>query len=159
MLCVSLATTTISLGLWAISLTTQVTTMAAGALASAVANRRAIAAAIARTRTRMLIKRKKAVAKAVVRTKAKARLRRGMVAIPLAGIVAAAAFEHNDYKKWKEENPDGNLKDYGCVVGTVSAEVIDDVLQELPQKIRPSRNLVLSRLPDCATKTAVSPDD
>lgn len=133
MLCVTLATTTLSLGIWAISLTTQVATMTASAAATAIAHRKAIAAAI-------------------VRAKAKARLRRIMVAVPLAGIAAVGYFEHGDYQEWKEDNPDGGLGDYGCEVGTISAEVIDEVLQELPETVRPSRDLVLARLPECEVK-------
>lgn len=129
-LCVSLATTAVSMGIWAISLTAQVTTMTASAAAAAIANRKAIAAA-------------------VLRTKAKARLRRALVVIPVAGIAAAAVFEREDYLEWKEDNPDGDLEAYGCEVGAVSAEVVDDVLQDLPEKVRPSRDWLLSRMPDC----------
>ena len=126
-LCVSLATTAVSLGVWAVSLTAQVTTMTASAAAAAIANRKAIAAA-------------------VLRTKAKARLRRALVVVPVAGIVA---FEREDYLEWKEDNPDGDLEAYGCEVSAVSAEVVDDVLQDLPEQVRPSRDWLLSRLPEC----------
>jgi histidinol-phosphate/aromatic aminotransferase/cobyric acid decarboxylase-like protein len=68
-LCVSLATTAVSLGVWAVSLTAQVTTMTASAAAAAIAHRKAIAAA-------------------VLRTKAKARLRRALVVVPVAGMVS-----------------------------------------------------------------------
>lgn len=129
-LCVSLATTAVSMGIWAISLTAQVTTMTASAAAAAIANRKAIAAA-------------------VLRTKAKARLRRALVVVPVAGIAAAVVFEREDYLEWKEDNPDGDLETYGCEVGAVSAEVVDDVLQDLPEKVRPSRDWLLSRMPDC----------
>ncbi|MFH1517162.1 MAG: hypothetical protein ABIH17_04685 [Pseudomonadota bacterium] len=104
--------------------------MTAGAAAAAIANRKAIAAAI-------------------VRTKAKARLRRALVVLPIAGIAAAVAFERQDFLEWKEENPDGDVEDYGCEVSTVSAEVIDEVLQDLPGQVRPSRDWLLSRMPDC----------
>ena len=129
-LCVSLATTTLSLGIWAVSLAAQVTTMTASAAAVAIANRKAIAAA-------------------VLRTKAKARLRRAMVVVPVAGIAAAIAFEHQDYLDWKEDNPDGDLETYGCELSSVSAEVVDDVLQDLPAQVRPSRDWLLSRMPEC----------
>lgn len=131
-LCVSLATTAVSLGVWAVSLTAQVTTMTASAAAAAIANRKAIAAA-------------------VLRTKAKARLRRALVVVPVAGIAAAIAFEREDYLEWKQDNPDGDLETYGCEVSAVSAEVVDDVLQDLPEQVRPSRDWLLSRLPECAT--------
>jgi len=129
-LCLSLATTAVSLGVWAVSLTAQVTTMTAGAAAAAIANRKAIAAA-------------------VLRTKAKARLRRALVVVPVAGIGAAIAFERQDFLEWKQDNPDGDLKAYGCEVSVVSAEVVDDVLQDLPEQVRPSRDWLLSRMPDC----------
>ncbi|GAB5461480.1 hypothetical protein [Hoeflea alexandrii] len=131
-LCVSLATTAVSLGVWAVSLTAQVTTMTASAAAAAIANRKAIAAA-------------------VLRTKAKARLRRALVVVPVAGIAAAIAFEREDYLEWKQDNPDGDFEAYGCEVSAVSAEVVDDVLQDLPEQVRPSRDWMLSRLPECAT--------
>jgi len=134
-LCVSLATTAVSMGIWAISLTAQVSTMTASALAASLANRRAIAAA-------------------VVRTKAKARLRRALVVIPVAGIAAAIAFEREDYLEWKQDNPDGDLESYGCEVSAVSAEVVDDVLQDLPEQVRPSRDWLLSRMPDCKVPDA-----
>lgn len=92
---------------------------------------------------------RKAIAAAIVRTKAKARLRRAVVALPIAGVAAAVAFERQDYLEWKDDHPDGDVEDYGCEVGTVSAEVIDDVLQELPGPVRPSRDWLLSRLPGC----------
>jgi hypothetical protein len=134
-LCVSLATTAVSLGVWAVSLTAQVTTMTASAAAAAIAHRKAIAAA-------------------VLRTKAKARLRRALVVVPVAGIAAAIAFEREDYLEWKQDNPDGDLEAYGCEVSAVSAEVVDDVLQDLPEQVRPSRDWLLSRLPECAAAPA-----
>jgi hypothetical protein len=136
-LCVSLATTAVSLGVWAVSLTAQVSTMTASAAAAAIAHRKAIAAA-------------------VLRTKAKARLRRALVVVPVAGIAAAIAFEREDYLEWKQDNPDGDLEDYGCEVSAVSAEVVDDVLQDLPEQVRPSRDWLLSRLPECAAPAAKS---
>jgi len=135
MLCMTLATTAVSMGIWALSLTAQVTTMTA---ATAIANRKAIAAVI-------------------VRTKATARLRRALVVVPIAGIAAAFAFEREDYLEWKEHNPDGDVEGYGCEVSTVSAEVIDDVLQDLPKQVRPSRDWLLSRLPNCQS-AELSPD-
>ena len=129
-LCVSLATTAVSMGVWAVSLTAQVTTMTASAAATAIAHRKAIAAA-------------------VVRTKAKARLRRALVVLPIAGIAAAAAFEREDYLEWKEDNPEGDIEAYGCELSAVSAEVIDDVLQDLPETVRPSRGWLLARVPGC----------
>ncbi|MDP3526560.1 MAG: hypothetical protein Q8S27_18460 [Hoeflea sp.] len=129
-LIVSLATTAVSMGIWAISLTAQVTTMTASAAAAAIAHRKAIAAAVARA-------------------KAKARLRRALVVLPVAGIAAAVAFERQDFLEWKEDNPDGDIEEYGCEVSALSAEVIDEVLQDLPEQVRPSRDWMLARMPSC----------
>lgn len=129
-MCVSLLISTASLAAYAVSLTTQVTTLTVGAAATAVARR-------------------KAIATAVLRTKAKARIRRGLVAVPIAGIAAAAAFERQDYLEWKEDNPDSDIADYGCEMSVISAELVDEVLQELPSQARPPRDLILSQLPEC----------
>ncbi|MBU1175722.1 MAG: hypothetical protein KKH72_10005 [Alphaproteobacteria bacterium] len=133
-LCVSLAVSTASLGLWAVSLTTQVTALTVGAATAALAESKAVA---------------KAVAKAKAREKAKARLKRVLVALPLVGIAAAAAFEYGDYREWQEENPEGDFGDYGCEVAALSAEVVNEVLQDLPEATRPPRDAILSRLPAC----------
>ena len=92
---------------------------------------------------------KKQMAKAISREKAKARLKRLIVAVPLLGTGAAVAFEGNDLKVWLEENPDKSPTDYGCEVASSSAEVMDEVLAELPEKFRPSSDLVMSRMPEC----------
>lgn len=129
-LCVSLATATVSMAVWAISLTAQVTAMTATAAATLIANRKAIAAA-------------------VLRTKAKARLRRALIVLPIAGIGAAIVFERQDYLEWQQDNPDGDLEDYGCEISALSAEVVDEVIQDLPASVRPSPDWLLARLPGC----------
>lgn len=126
-LCGTLAVSTATLAMRTASLGTQLAAAGAGA---ALAQRKAVAAA-------------------VTTTKAKARLRRLMVAVPIAGIAAGGYFERQDYKQWQTENPQGTFGDYSCEVATVSAEVVDEVLQELPERVRPSRALILSRLPEC----------
>ena len=97
---------------------------------------------------------KKQMAKAISREKAKARLKRLIVAVPLLGTGAAVAFEGNDLKVWLEENPDKSATDYGCEVASSSAEVMDEVLAELPEKFRPSSDLVMSRMPECNEASA-----
>ena len=92
---------------------------------------------------------KKQMAKAISKEKAKARLKRLIVAVPLLGTGAALAFEGNDLKVWLEENPDKSSTDYGCEVASSSAEVMDELLAELPEKFRPSRDLVMSKMPEC----------
>ena len=97
---------------------------------------------------------KKQMAKAISKEKAKARLKRLIVAVPLVGTGAALAFEANDLKVWLEENPDKSPTDYGCEVASSSAEVMDEVLAELPEKFRPSSDLVMSRMPECNEASA-----
>lgn len=134
-LCGILFTSTATLAVRTASLTAQVGTMGATAAATALANRKAIAAAVART-------------------KAKARLRRMAVAVPIVGLGLVAEFERRDFLEWQEENPEGTYGNYGCEVAAVSAEVLDEVLQELPESVRPSRDTVLSRLPECSGNDA-----
>ena len=92
---------------------------------------------------------KKQMAKAISKEQAKARLKRLIVAVPLLGTGAAVAFEGNDLKVWLEENPGKSATDYGCEVASSSAEVMDEVLAELPEKFRPPSDLVMSRMPEC----------
>lgn len=130
--CATLAVSTAGLAVKTASLTAQVGLMTANAAGAAIAHRKAIAAAVART-------------------KAKARLRRIVAAIPLVGIGAVAEFERRDFVAWQEENPEGTFGEYGCEVATVSAEVMDEVLQELPEWSRPKPETVLGFLPECET--------
>ncbi|MCF7698150.1 hypothetical protein [Loktanella sp. M215] len=129
-LCVSLAISTASLLAKTVMLTAEVATLSASAAGTVIANR-------------------KAIASAVVKAKAKARIRRYVAAIPLVGIAAVAAFEAQDYLEWQDENPDGSKSDYACDMAEASASVVDEVLQDLPEKIRPSNDYILSYLPDC----------
>lgn len=131
MLCLTLAISTATLALKTLSLGAKV----AAVTTSAVAAQR------------------QAVAKAVTRTKAKARLRRAVVMVPVAGIAAAGYFEEQDYQEWKEQNPGLGRSEYACDVSQASAEVIDDMMQGLPEQVRPSRKFLLSKLPECAPQT------
>ena len=97
---------------------------------------------------------KKQMAKAISKEKAKARLKRLIVAVPLVGTGAALAFEANDLKVWREENPDKSPRDYGCGVAYASADVMDEVLAELPERFRPSSDLIMSRMPECNEPSA-----
>ncbi|MCK0150771.1 hypothetical protein MWU54_12100 [Marivita sp. S6314] len=129
-LCGALAASTIALGVQAMTLSAQVATLTSSAAATA-------------------LKHRKEVAKAVSKTKAKARLRRMMVAVPVLGGGAALAFEAQDYQDWQAQHPDGSFADYTCEAATLSAEVVDETLQELPETLRPSRETVLNWLGDC----------
>lgn len=134
-LCGALAVSTVALGVQAIALSAQVTSLTAGAAATALRHR-------------------KDIARAVAKTKAKARLRRMLVVVPVLGAGAAAAFEAQDYRDWQGENPEGTWADYSCETATLSAEVVDDVLQDLPEQMRPNRDTVLGWLPECGAASA-----
>lgn len=76
--------------------------------------------------------------KAVAKAKAKARLRRLVAATPVVGIAAMGYFEEQDFQDWLIENPSGTRTQYACEVAQLSAEVIDEVIRDLPDSIRPS---------------------
>jgi len=46
-------------------------------------------------------------------------------------------FEERDYKEWLAENPDGTRERYAYEIAAITAEVMDEVLQELPARVRP----------------------
>ena len=129
-LCATLAVSTASLAMKTITLGGEVAVLSASVAGNALANR-------------------KAIASAVMKAKAKARLRRYIAAIPVAGVAAVAAFETQDYLEWREEHPDGTKADYTCEMAESSAAVVDDVLQSLPERFRPSTETLESYLPSC----------
>jgi hypothetical protein len=123
---VFLFSSTLSLAIWATSLSAQLTMAAAAHTA--------------------------AMAKAVGREKAKARLKRMMVAVPILGTAAATGFEYYEYTVWQEGNPGKGAGDYGCEVAQTSAEVMDEVLAELPEGYQPPRNVIEGLIPECAER-------
>ena len=94
----------------------------------------------------------KAVAKAVMKTKAKARIRRAVVAIPVVGIGAMLYFEERNFKEWKTDNSDGTRQEYGCEVVDATSLVIEEVLQELPEAVRPQPETVFKLIPKCESE-------
>lgn len=130
-LCGALAVSTVALGIQALTLSAQVATVTAGASAAALRHR-------------------KDMARAVSKAKAKARLRRMLVAVPVAGVAASAIFERQDYLDWQANNPEGSFVDYSCEMAELSAEVVDEVLQDLPESVRPSRDFLIDQLEQCS---------
>lgn len=126
-----LFTTSVAATGWAIHAVYTAATVTAGAAAAAAAHRREIA-----------------------RLAAKARLRRMIVAVPVLGGSAAIYFERQEYARWRADNPGATGSDYACFVAGSTGEVLDEVLQELPQRIRPSPDRVRSLLPDCPQDNA-----
>ena len=97
------------------------------------------------------LKHRKEIAKAVGRTKAKARLKRALVMVPVAGIAAGVYFEEQDYQDWKQQNPNRNRQDYACEVAALTAAVLDEFLQEIPDNLIPSEGPLTGQLPKCGT--------
>ena len=74
--------------------------------------------------------------------------------MPFVGSVAYAAMEINDLRIWKKENPGKSDADYACETAQLSAEVLEDVLAEIPDFNRSDINKTLSSLiGDCDPHT------
>ena len=58
-------------------------------------------------------------------------------------------FEEQDYQEWLAENPDGTRKQYACEVASLTAEVVDEVLQDKPEFMRPEQETLLGYMRDC----------
>ena len=128
----ALASLSIGLTWWSLQLTTSVARLTTEATAAA-------------------LKHRKEISRVVAKTKAKARLKRALVMVPIAGIAAGAYFEEQDYREWKEQNPNGNRQDYACEVAALTAEILDELLQEIPDNLRPSGERLTDQLPKCHT--------
>lgn len=127
----ALATAAIAATVWGVQMATTAAALTAKAASTAAAHR-------------------KQIAKAVATTKAKARLRRVLVAVPVAGLGAAAFFEEQDYQAWLEENPEGDREQYLCEQASLTAEIADEMLQEMPEKIRPSKDWLNGKIGTCS---------
>ena len=111
-----------------------------------------LTASVARLTTEatvIALKHRKEISRAVAKTKAKARLKQTLVMVPIAGIAAGAYFEEQDYQEWKQQNPNGNRKDYACEVAALTTEILDELLQDIPDNLRPSERQLTDQLPKC----------
>ena len=135
-----LASLSIGLTWWSFQLTANVAQLTADATATA-------------------IKHRKEITKAVAKTKAKARLKRALVMVPLAGIAAGAYFEEQDYQEWIKQNPSGNRQNYACEVAALTAEVIHELLQEIPKNLIDSKARLNDQIPKCHTVNKSTPQN
>ena len=144
--CGFLFVSTIGFGVWAIHQTIRIASLTAE-LTNSVSE---LASTKAAHKTEM--------SKQKARLKAKARLRRGLVAVPVIGAGLVIYFEEQDFQEWSKENPDGDRAKYLCEVATYSAEIIDEIAedtliaaQRLPEPIRPDADQIKSWLtvPKC----------
>lgn len=156
-LCVSLLVTVAGLAVHASSLAGKLALATATMAQMALDHKKAMSAAASAHRADR--------AKAVSRTKAKARIRRWAIAgsaiVPVAGVFAAPTvagyFEVADFNDWKTDNPEGEFGEYACEAGDLSAELIDESLQELPDTIRPDADRVRSWMPECGVSMEEQP--
>lgn len=95
---------------------------------------------------------RKEMARVVAKVKAKARLKRMITMVPIAGVAAGAYFEEQEFTEWLITNPEGSRQEYLCGVAIMSSEVIDEVLAELPEMIRPTSTMISDMMPECEIK-------
>lgn len=143
----SLLFATVGLGIFAVSQAVRVATLSADLASSA--------AELASTKAAH----KTALSKQKAKIKAKARLRRGLVAVPVIGAGLVVYFEEQDFQEWLVENPNSSRSDYLCEVAKYSAEMVDDIVadtieaaQSLPKSVRPNAETVKAWLevPKCS---------
>ena len=98
------------------------------------------------------IKHRKEIKKTITKIKAKARLKRIITMLPIAGAAAGIYFEENEFQEWLVDNPNGKRSDYLCEIAEITSEIIDEVIDALPQSIKFGENLLKAITPEC-TKT------
>ena len=98
------------------------------------------------------IKHRKEIKKTISKIKAKARLKRIITMLPIAGAAAGIYFEESEFQEWLIDNPNGKRSDYLCEIAEITSEIIDEVIDALPQSIKSGENLLKAITPEC-TKT------
>ena len=102
--------------------------------------------------TSSTIKHRKEIKKTITKIKAKARLKRIITMLPIAGAAAGIYFEESEFQEWLIDNPNGKRSDYLCEIAEITSEIIDEVIDALPQSIKSGENLLKAITPEC-TKT------
>ena len=98
------------------------------------------------------IKHRKEIKKTITKIKAKARLKRMITMLPIAGAAAGIYFEESEFQEWLIDNPNGKRSDYLCEIAEITSEIIDEVIDALPQSIKSGEKLLKATTPEC-TKT------
>lgn len=98
------------------------------------------------------IKHRKEIKKTITKIKAKARLKRIITMLPIAGAAAGIYFEESEFQEWLIDNPNGKRSDYLCEIAEITSEIIDEVIDALPQSIKSGEKLLKATTPEC-TKT------
>ena len=95
------------------------------------------------------IKHRKEIKKTITKIKAKARLKRIITMLPIAGAAAGIYFEESEFQEWLTDNPNGKRSDYLCEIAEITSEIIDEVINDLPQSIKSGENLLRAISPAC----------
>ena len=95
------------------------------------------------------IKHRKEISKTISKIKAKARLKRMITMLPFAGAAAGLYFEESEFQEWLIDNPNGKRSDYLCEIAEITSEIIDEVIDDLPQSIKSGENLLKAITPEC----------
>ena len=95
------------------------------------------------------IRHRKEIKKTITKIKAKARLKRIITMLPIAGTAAGIYFEESEFQEWLIDNPNGKRSDYLCEIAEITSEIIDDVIDDLPQSIKSGENLLKAITPEC----------
>ena len=95
------------------------------------------------------IKHKKEIKKTISKIKAKARLKRMITMLPIAGAAAGIYFEESEFQEWLLDNPGGTRSDYLCEIADITSEILDEVINDLPQSIKPNKKLIETIAPKC----------
>ena len=95
------------------------------------------------------IKHRKEIKKTITKIKAKARLKRIITMLPIAGTAAGIYFEESEFQEWLIDNPNGKRSDYLCEIAEITSEIIDEVIDALPQSIKSGENLLKAITPEC----------
>ena len=98
------------------------------------------------------IRHKKEIQKTISKIKAKARLKRIIIMLPFVGAAAGVYFEESEFQEWLLDNPGGTRSDYLCEIADVTTEILDEVINDLPQSIKPNKKLIETIAPKCQSK-------
>jgi hypothetical protein len=69
--------------------------------------------------------------------------------LPFAGAAAGLYFEESEFQEWLIDNPNGKRSDYLCEIAEITSEIIDEVIDDLPQSIKSGENLLKAITPEC----------
>ena len=102
------------------------------------------------------IKHRKEIKKTISKIKAKARLKRIITMLPIAGAAAGIYFEESEFQEWLIDNPNGKRSDYLCEIAEITSEIIDEVIDALPQSIKSGENLLKAITPECTKQSNIN---